>query len=584
MANTSAGAIAGRYRLIKGFHGGGRQLLAILSAFSLAFGFFVYFISGSLPLALACITVILSSTLLVNNLVGRTLGRRCLNYTARRLSSLSIVEVFLVLTALPVSLLAQLVHPSGAKYVIAPFITASVFIGYSVRRAVGYRVHPLLASLLSTPPMLASIIPLQVYLGSLLKALQTAFTSYVIGVVLMESSRYLIDVRGQIKGMKPFSLLQAFLASLLSGESRILESMISRLGRLEDVRCELFTVKRDGHPPLAIVVSEVHPGPFRVVGSSMFPSLIQQKLAAKGFDAVVFKGLSSHEKNIASYEASERVAESIAEEAETLLKSSTIPHPVSFPVRQTLNGVSSLSWVMAGRRVAILTLHPHPMEDLPPEVVPAGCSSDMVVVDAHNCFNDGFEALNNDMIEKTREVLSMVSGTRPVVGEAMVGFARLVPSQIGLAEGMGAGGLSCIVFHDGARRMSVVVADSNNAEPWVREAVQETGRNYGCEDAELCTTDTHMVNAVMLGGRGYRPLGEAVDRSTLNSLLDEVHRRAVETLTKASTAFKSVVFKDVPVFSDFLETVENSVSFGVKAYGLAGLAAFTLAAATALLV
>ncbi|MCS6769795.1 MAG: DUF2070 family protein [Candidatus Caldarchaeum sp.] len=582
MANTSAGAIADRYRLIMGFHGDNRMLLALLTAFALAFTFFILLTSGDLILGLTSFAAVVASTLLLNNLVGRTLGRRCLNYTARRLNSLSVVEMFIVLAALPVSYLANLISPGTAKYVAAPFITTAVFIGYSVRRAIGYRVNPIMAALLSAPPALAALTPLQVFTGSLLKALQTALTSQVIGIAFMEASRYLIDIRGRIKSMKPFTLLQAFLASLLSGASEELERMVSKLGRLEDVRCELFAVKREGYPPLAVVVSEVHPGPFRTVGSSMFPSLVQQKLAAKGFESVVLKGLSSHEKNIASYEVSEKIAESIAAEAEELAKSSAFTPSIGFPIRQTMNGVSSLSWTMAGRKVSVLTLHPHPMEDLPPEVVPRGADDRMVVVDAHNSFSDGFEALNDEMVEKARELLRHLDSGGTEDGGVYVGFARIVPPHIGLADGMGAGGLSCMVFMEGERKTSVVVADSNNAEPWVRNAVQEVGRGHGCSDAELCTTDTHMVNAVVLGGRGYRPLGEAVDRSTLTALLDEIHRRAVKTLAKASAASKTLVFKNVPVFSDFLETVEGSVAFGVKAYRLAGVLAFAATVLTTL--
>ncbi|MEM4287549.1 MAG: DUF2070 family protein [Candidatus Caldarchaeum sp.] len=582
MANTSAGAIADRYRLIKGFHGGRGKAAAIILAMAVFFAAFTVLITRSMVLAFTAFTLALVITLPVNYVVEKTLNHRCQNYTARRLTALSIVEMIVLAAALPISYAVGVLHPTGAVAVIASFTTAAVFMGYSVRRAIGYKVNPLTAAVLSTQPMILGIIPLHVYLNSFLKALQTSATAYLVGLAFMEACRYVIDRIKSIQGVKPFTLLQAFLSSLLSGRSKDLEEMMERLGRSEEVRCELFVVRREGQQPLAIVVSEIHPGPFRNVGSSMFPSLVQQKLSAKGFESVVFKGLSSHEKNIANFETSESIAEQIASEALALSLSSRLK-PFTFPVRHCLNGVSALTWGMAGRTITVLTLHPQPMEDLPPEIVADVSSDRVVVVDAHNSFSDGFEALEKDSVERIKTLLqtTMQQDVEDVNGVS-VGFARIVPSKIGLAEGVGAGGISCIIFEAGGRKAAVVVADANNALPWVRDSVVEIGRRYGCVEAELCTTDTHMVNAVSLGGRGYHPLGEAIEPHTLTELIDEVYRKAVATLAPASATHKSVVIKDVKVFSDFLEAVAGSVSFGVKTYAVAGVLAFAASLLTVL--
>jgi predicted neutral ceramidase superfamily lipid hydrolase len=128
-----------------------------------------------------------------------------------------------------------------------------------------------------------------------------------------------------------------------------------------------FCGQAGGADPLALVVSDVHPGPFRTVGSSMLPSLIQQKLGEKGFEAAVLKGLSSHEKNIASRKTTEQLAERLAAEAHALLESNVFEDSFMTPMRKKLNGASALTVGIAGKRIIILTLHPHPMEDLSPE-------------------------------------------------------------------------------------------------------------------------------------------------------------------------------------------------------------------------
>ncbi len=584
MVNTSAGTLADRYRFIIGFHGGRKRSAAILSIIGLVYCLLVFLNFKDFFLTFVTYLAIVMFTVLLNHIVDKTLGGRCPNYTARRLTALSIVEMIIMLVGFSLSYIVYSIDSRSSIVIISLFITLAALIGYSVRRAIGYKVNSLTVSILSSFPIFAGSIPLYMYLGNFLKALQMAATSYILGITPIELSLYIIDVKKQIQNIKPFTLLQAFLTSLLSGRSEELEELMSRLGRSEEVKCELFVIKRGNYPPLAIIVSEIHPGPFRAVGSSMFPSLVQQKLAAKGFESVVLKGLSSHEKNIASYRVSDFLAERIASEAEALMDSPSFSDLFTFPTRLSFDGVSMLRLGIVGKAICILTLHPQPMEDLPPDIVPDRLFSKLVVVDAHNSFKDGFKAFEQKEIEKIRALLQgLKQESGGAVGHVRIGFSRVVPSGIGLAEGMGAGGISCIVFDSTYGRTSVVVADANNSMPWVRDLVAAAGLKHGCSETEFCTTDTHMVNAFSLGGRGYHPLGERVERQMLEELFDEIHREAVETLAPASAAHRTIIINDVRVFSNFLQDVAGSVSFGIKTYVMATVSAVALSFIASLL-
>ncbi|MDJ0272553.1 MAG: DUF2070 family protein [Candidatus Caldarchaeum sp.] len=573
MVSNAAGNIAERYRLIRGFYGGAVSLEALLIMASLS-TVIIYLYSADVLLSSTVFIAFLGSTALLNRVVAFSLGRKCPSYTSRRLDSLSVVETGVVFAGVVVSAFLRWFSLAAAVAVLAASAATSVFLSYSVRRAIGYRIHPFLAALLSTPPMLLNLLTLQAFLGNWAKALQISFTSFLVGVVSLEIVRHLIDLSKPIQGIRPFRLLQAFLASLLSGYSRELEEMMMRLGNEDRVGCELFVLRRVGKPSVALVVSDIHPGPFRAVGSSMFPAILANKLAEKGFHPLVLKGLSSHEKNLANIELSEKVAEKIAEEAKWLEKNGTYFSEARGPWRTNFDGVSSLTLNIADKDMVILTLNPQPMEDLPPEVLPPNHAGRKIVVDSHNSFSDNLKNLDNATIEKIRTFLSNFSEQKPAfLSKMRVGYARTVPSDIGPSDGIGAGGVSCIVFEVDGVRTSLVLADANNAMPWVRGVLQQVARENGCVDTELCTTDTHMVNAVSLGGRGYHPLGEAISTERLKTLFDELHKRAASDLSDAEAAHKSVTIENVKVFSDFLDVVSQAVSFGVRAYRVAALAA-----------
>jgi len=203
----------------------------------------------------------------------------------------------------------------------------------------------------------------------------------------------------------------------------------------------------------------------------------------------------------------------------------------------------------------------------------------MLFIDAHNSFGDEVKTLDNDSIKKLRELVEKLSQERFSRYEEMgVGFARMVPSHLGLEEGVGAGGVSCIVFESAGRRAAVFVADANNASPWVRETLATICRRYGFVETELCTTDTHMVNGVSLGGRGYHPLGEAVNKKDIEEMFENLIQKALANISPAKAIFKSVEVENITVFSDFLEVVSPSVSFGIKAYTVLGFAGVLTAA------
>jgi len=67
--------------------------------------------------------------------------------------------------------------------------------------------------------------------------------------------------------------------------------------------------------------------------------------------------------------------------------------------------------------------------------------------------------------------------------------------------------------------MALISIDGNNVEPGFREKAQSLLKAQGFDDAEIITTDTHVVNAISLSSKGYPPIGRNKSNETLEHIL-----------------------------------------------------------------
>ncbi|MEM4417295.1 MAG: DUF2070 family protein [Nitrososphaerota archaeon] len=568
MNGEVAGSIASHYRLIRGVATTQRSAIAlmfILSAVSAAL------LSYTLPASSPTFLILAAPLLyiLYNYLISHIYPNRYGTFTFRRLNSLAALEVLIVSAGVAASsAVLGLGFRDQASAVFAAFLSTAIYVSYSVRRGIGGGFLGSILSMLHTPAIGSAIIYIQT--GHVLKSFLNTAVSTAVPIALMEMVRAVLDHRLSFDGVKLFRLCQSFFGTLLSGRGEELEKMLVPLSREATVRNDLFLIKREEGKPIAVVVTDVHPGPFRDVGSSAYPSILMRRLAAKGFEPMVLKGLSSHEKNLVTRRDAEELAEIVSRRAGEMMSLQPYSACFSTPRRLVLNGAKALWWVMGGKTLCLLTLHPNPMEDLPAEL--ADGQDDVLPVDTHNSFDASYKALDRESVSKLKSLINHLRENGKASGEYVrIGYSRVVPGGIGLAEGMGPGGISCLVVAARSGKAAVFAADANNAAPWVREMVREVAERYGMDDAELCTTDTHAVNAVNLGGQGYRPLGATTRREELEKLVDRLLSEALSSLSPATAAHTTIKTR-VRVFSDFLEPLSPRVSAGAKIY-LAAMAA-----------
>jgi len=359
-------------------------------------------------------------------------------------------------------------------------------------------------------------------------------------------------------GVSSFRLIRAFTASWTEDYNEPLEAFLDEIGEEADVRSRvlLFEDAETGEALGLLVVPGVHPGPFRWVGSSPLPSLIQEAVEREmGCPVAVPHGISGHELNLTSRGQCEKL---ISRVLSALRRPEGLrgPHEGATGFSRAEAGSARASCQLFGP-LALLTLTaaPETMEDLPPELdellraeaVSLGLE-EAIAIDAHNCIDGSFDRLG--AVERFRRAASeaMRGALEAPRGPFRVGFGRAIPEGFSIDDGMGPGGIVAMAVEVGGSKWAYVVIDGNNMVRGLRERLLAEAEALGFSGGEVMTTDTHVVNARVLVERGYHPVGEVMDWDVLASYVREALQKALRAMRPARLRWGIVEARGLRVF------------------------------------
>jgi len=415
------------------------------------------------------------------------------------------------------------------------------------------------AFLISTLQPVLCIIPL-FSVSSVIGSIGTDFFLFsaifvLIAVLAISLFTFLVNRVGRkVVGIASLPLFKAFMANWTENLNAPLEVFLEKLGYEQDVKLSLLAFRTSGKTKAVIVVPAFHSGPFRNVGSSLLPYMIQDALENKMRCVVsVSHGLAGHELDLSSQLQSEKVVEKILGSVDFSLSHSK----ATSLVRSQNKGASASCQVFGDCAFFTLTLSPKTMEDLPQELdfvianeaEKLGLSS-VIVVDAHNSVNGPFnlsealEPLKKAALTSLKQVLSCERASFEV------GAAKIVPEEYGVKEGMGLGGINVIATRVGNRITAYVTIDGNNMMSGLREKILSSLQEIGIVDGEVLTTDTHSVNGIVLTARGYHPIGEAMDNAKLISYVQQAAMDALSNLEPAEVSWRTETVPSIKVIGE----------------------------------
>jgi putative membrane protein len=351
----------------------------------------------------------------------------------------------------------------------------------------------------------------------------------------------------KLLGAKSLSVLKVFMANWTEDLNEPLENLLERLSVKRSIKLSLILFRTKEKAKAAMVIPSFHPGPFKNVGSSALPYLIQKELEKRlGGVISVPHGLSGHDLDLASQTQNQKIIQKISEISDFPNFSATA---TPF-LRVQKNGASVSCQVFGKCALLTLTLAPRTMEDLPGELESfiskeaqkRGLQTAMTI-DAHNSIEGPFNSRRAVSTLKEAAVASLDRALESQVSPVQMGAAKIVPRDLSLKDGMGPGGICAIAVKVKEQLVTYITIDGNNMVSGLREKILRRLRELGFDDGEILTTDTHVVNGIVLTPRGYHPLGEAIEHEKLMKYIEQAAINAKDNLEPAEAAYFT---KEVP--------------------------------------
>jgi putative membrane protein len=321
-------------------------------------------------------------------------------------------------------------------------------------------------------------------------------------------------------------------------------AVVSESARLETD--EMLFTDSVGNCVGRIVAPYIHPGPFRNVGSSGLSLVLSEGLGG-GCETLVAHGVSSHERDMARSADMEKILSS--------LRNATMSAPsnlCSLMTRGEASGAKASCQIFGDTALFTLTLSPKSHDDIPDTVkdrvreTASKLGLNAVVLDAHNCIDDDDlldEKDADNLVVAAQEALRKAA--EPQHGSFMTGFSRVKPEEWELDEGMGPCGIGAIVVQTRGLKYAYLIFDANNIIQGLREKLLEHVTSLGYSDAEILSSDTHLVNAIGATDRGYHPAGEVMELEKVHQYIEEALKGV--KLTPAQTSFARTAVDDVRI-------------------------------------
>lgn len=403
-------------------------------------------------------------------------------------------------------------------YVVAfrLMIFNAAFFGTTLKKTVPAVLQP---SLL-VPLLVPSAITLSMYTAPIIEG--------IIVIASIVAFLFAIDrIAFRFLNIGTLTLFSAFISAWATGYPDTLEELLDRGSSPSIIRTKVLEFSSE-KVKAAIVVPEVHPGPFYPIGSSNLPYQIQRWFLDRGFSTLILHGVSGHELNLPSKKEVEKFILGL-DNLTVVGSGQTCTLPIICKVGKattTCLAFEEVAFVM-------LTVSPYGIEDLPVEIrqtIENMASkigySNVIIIDTHNSIGISISREDfDDLVFATEKALKDMKSL--IQKSIKVGYAHSAELDLKFAKDVGTGGLSTLIIDIGGKKYSIIAIDSNNAVAGLREKLMKSCEDLDAPILEICTTDTHITAGKTTNRKGYFALGDLSDVEGLS--------RAIRTLIDKST-------------------------------------------------
>ncbi|MEZ0345043.1 MAG: DUF2070 family protein [Infirmifilum sp.] len=386
--------------------------------------------------------------------------------------------------------------------------------------------------------------------------LPTALTVIVIYLFVAAPMLYIINRRVKIAaGVGGLRYLRGFLRYTLSGEKEEVEQCLKAATVRKTIPMHVFEVYSDGQITGRVVVSGVHPGPVRTLGSSTLP----ESILTRCYSTVFLKAPAGHGENMA-------VSGEVGSLVEKICSSETVGEEADSAAIGFAEGklVNSLAIKMSNG-ISLCLLDPQvPMEDLPAYLREEFEKMGVVLADLHNMIDNEYIQLPESQSENPELYLEVERTIMESLNsEVSRGGLKTGLARVDYTDGasVGRGGISCLVLEVENRRVGIISVDGNNMDPTFKAQVhREVG---GLVDYLLLgTTDTHVMTG-LFQGVDYYPVGSLNSELVLVNI-QQCLQKALETLRESHVKYRVVPVNTLFMDGSRLKSLSVATKYNVR--------------------
>jgi putative membrane protein len=446
--------------------------------------------------------------------------------------------------------------PPGMDYIVAGMLLAaglrigiftSVF-GAGTGRAIAVSfIQPVIFLFAFVPPAYHPLLAL----SSAGFAFGAAFVA--LGIIWT----VLADRAGRPGIKSTFGVLQAFIAAWTEHKVDKMEEFTEAKAHDDIVSTKIIRFDDQA----AIVLPDVHPGPFSTVGGSNLPYVLYETFNKS---ALVMHSVSDHSLNIPSKREVNRYVKELGRRT-VVEKGDTC----SAPVQIRINNSTSTGITFGNAAVVMLSLSPKGMEDIPQSVrtelesfaIGLGFS-DVLVVDCHNAMGKHLDDSDkDDLTASAKRCLEQLK--KEPQHEFKIGFAGLedISQRSGLSGELGQAGLAVLVVSVNGQSYAIGWADSNNMKNGLRDHVVAKVQG-GATMLELCSSDTHATSGKRTR-EGYFALGTTSNIDEIAEAYSQLCAKAVESAAKSTfelaSAQSTIKVMGQKQFEDYSSALDRSM-------------------------
>jgi putative membrane protein len=429
----------------------------------------------------------------------------------------------------------------------------SVFGASTLRAILVSFIQPVIFFFAFMPPSSYSSFLTQSYAGITFGAILLS-----IGVVWT----VIADRAGRPGVKSTFGLLRAFLVAWSENRVDMIEELIEAKAHENLITTKVIRFFFAGNQA-AIVLPEVHPGPFSMVGGSNLPYVLYQKFSKR---ALVMHSVSDHSLNIPSKKELEKYVKDLGQ-----MITNENGRTCSRPVQVRINNSTSTGIAFGSTAMVMLSLAPKGMEDIPravnSELESFGSTigfSDVLVVDCHNAMGSHLDdADRNDLIASAKQCLDQLK--KQPQNRFKVGFASLDDidhSIMDRTDELGQGGIAVLVLSIDKKNYAIGWADSNNMENTARDYIVSK-INSNATMLEICSSDTHSTSGKRTR-EGYFALGTTTNLNKIATAYIQLCSKAAEMAAESAFEFgcaqSTIKVMGKKQFADYSSALDRSVN------------------------